>query len=121
MEGLDGAIATAMRPYGFTGKPLLAWSVISVQDLPPSSERNNPLADAAVGDSPPERKVQPLRRKSHMPANSTFGFFGSIASEEQPVDRLRPFSTSVHDLPPSRVLYRPRSAESLHSLPGAQA
>ena len=53
------------RPYGFFGKPLLFSGVISVQVVPPSAERNSPLAEGASGPSPPERNVQPLRRKSH--------------------------------------------------------
>ena len=39
---------------------------------------------------------------------------------EQPVERLPPFSTSDQERPPSVVLYKPRSGESLHSLPGTQ-
>src|SRR3954466_12018860 len=75
----------------------------------------------ASGPSPPERNVQPLRRKSHMPASIASGFFGSIVTDEQPVDALLPLSTSDHDLPPSLVRYRPRSFESDHSLPTTQA
>src|ERR1043165_8350909 len=80
-----------------------------------------PLALLSAALSPPERNVQPLRRKSHIPASSTSGFLGSIVTPEQPVDRLPPLSTSSQVLPPSVVLYRPRSGESLHSLPGTQA
>jgi hypothetical protein len=40
--------------------------------------------------------------------------------DKQPVDAL-PLSTSDQVLPPSAVLYRPRSFESLHSLPGTHA
>src|SRR6185437_12358280 len=119
--GSEGAIVTAIRPYGLTGKPLFASWVISVQVLPPSAERNKPLADGALGDGPPERNVQPLRRKSHIDANSTSGFFKSMLSPEQPVERFPPFNTSDHDVPPSVVLYRPRSGESLHSLPATHA
>src|SRR6476620_7478610 len=117
----DGAIATARRPYGFFGKPLLACSVISVQLLPPSVERNNPLAEGSVGIAPPERYSQPLRRKSHMEANMMSGLFGSIVKSVQPVERFAPLRTCCHVLPPSVVLYRPRSGESLHSAPGTAA
>src|SRR5689334_8510616 len=110
-----------MRPYGLVGKPLLPLSVTSVQLLPPSALRNRPLPLGLVESSPPERNVQPLRRKSHRPANSTCGFCASIDSEAQPVDRFGPLRISDQVLPPSDVLYRPRSAESLHSLPGTQA
>src|SRR6185295_7720055 len=101
------------------GRPLLA--VIGAQVRPASVERNMPLPLAAFGPSPPDRNVQPWRRKSHMPAISTSGFLGSIVTPEQPVDGLPPLSTSIHDLPPSVVLYSPRSVESLHSLPGTHA
>src|SRR5262249_4892031 len=114
----DGAIATAKRPYGFFWKPLLACSVISVQVMPPSVERNNPLADGAVGTAPPERYCQPLRRKSHIAANIVSGLPGSILISVQPVERLAPLRTCCHVLPPSVVLYRPRSGESLHNAPG---
>src|SRR4030095_6252037 len=114
----DGAIATAKRPYGFLGKPLLACSVISVQVLPPSVERNNPLADGAVGIRPAERDFHPLRRKSHIAANMISGLLGSISTSVQPVERFAPLRTSCHVLPPSVVLYRPRSGESLHNAPG---
>src|SRR6266498_1342711 len=100
----EGAIATAMRPYGFFGKPLLASAVISVQVLPPSAERNNPLAEGAVGLSPPERYSHPLRRKSHVDASITSGFVGSIAIAVQPVERFGPLRTCFHVLPPSVVL-----------------
>ena len=50
----------------------------SVQVAPPSVDLKRPLPLGASGPSPPERNVQPLRRKSHMPAKISFGFFGSI-------------------------------------------
>src|SRR5437867_10825925 len=97
-------MATAMRPYGFFGKPLLASVVISVHVLPPSMDRNNPLAEGAVGLSPPERYSQPLRRKSHVAANMMSGLFGSIATSVQPVERFGPLRTCCQILPPSVVL-----------------
>src|SRR5437762_5882253 len=99
--GFDGANATAMRPYGFFGNPLLFSGEISLQLPPPSVERNSPLAEGAVGPSPPERNVQPLRRKSHMAASSMFGLLGSIATVEQPVDRFPPLRIWVQVPPPS--------------------
>src|SRR5207249_10999763 len=96
-------MATAMRPYGFFGKPLFASAVISVHVLPASVERNSPLAEGAVGLSPPERYSHPLRRKSHMAANITSGFVGLISIEVQPVERLEPFRICFHALPPSVV------------------
>src|SRR6266480_1956895 len=100
----EGAIATAIRPYGFFGNPLLASGVISFHVVPPSVEWNNPLADGAVGLSPPERYSQPLRRKSHIEANIPLGLFGSIATSVQPVERFDPLRICSHVLPPSVVL-----------------
>src|SRR5436189_5696543 len=114
-------MATATRPYGFFGKPLFASVVISVQVLPPSVERKNPLAEGAVGIAPPERYSQPLRRKSHIAANMASGLLGSISTSVHPVERFAPFKTCCHVLPPSVVLYRPRSGESLHNAPGTAA
>src|SRR5215470_5997819 len=98
----DGAIATSTRPHGAAGRPFEV--LIDVHVLPPSVERWRPEPLVAVGPSPPERNVQPLRRKSHMPASSASGFVGSIARLEQPVDALPPFKISDHVLPPSLVL-----------------
>src|SRR6266513_2682267 len=100
----EGAMATAIRPYGFFGKPLLASGVISVHVSPPSVDRNNPLAEGAVGLSPPERYSQPFRRKSHMEANITSGLVGSIATSVQPVETFGPLRTCFHVLLPSVVL-----------------
>src|SRR5438876_2267244 len=100
----EGAYSTSIRPYGLAGNPFLPASN-SLQFLPPSMERKMPLPLGASGPSPPERKVQPLRRKSHMPEYSTSEFCGSIVTEEQPVDRFLPLSIKLHVLPPSAVLY----------------
>src|SRR6266851_5597841 len=101
ISGLDGATATATRPHGFGGSPA---PVSSVQVAPPSVLLKTPDALGTVALSPPERNVQPRRRKSHMPAYSVPGRDGSIDSIEQPVDALAPFSTCVQVLPPSVVL-----------------
>src|SRR5438270_4951693 len=114
-------MAIASRPYGFFAKPLFASGLTSFQVSPPSSDRNNPLAEGLSGPSPPERYSQPFRRKSHMQANIVCGFAGSIATSEQPVERFPPFNVSFQVFPPSVVLYRPRSAESLQSAPGTAA
>src|SRR3989442_10885508 len=100
--GLDGATATATRPHGLDGSPFALLS--SVQDVPPSVLLNRPLPLGAVGPSPPERNVHPLRRKSHMPAKIVLGFWGSSEIIEHPVDGLDPFRTFTHVLPPSVVL-----------------
>src|SRR5437667_12421949 len=104
MSGLDGASATATRPHGFGGSPDALAVVSSVQVAPPSVLLNKLDALGAVALSPPERNVQPRRRKSHIPAYSVPGRDGSIESNEQPVDAFAPFSTCVQVLPPSVVL-----------------
>src|SRR2546430_4648423 len=45
---------------------------------PPSVLLNSPEPLGAVALSPPERNVQPRRRKSHIPAYSVLGWAGSI-------------------------------------------
>ena len=104
MSGFDGATATATRPHGLAGKPEPAVAVRSVHVAPPSVLLNKLEALGAVALSPPERKVQPRRRKSHMPAYSVPGRDGSMASIEQPVEAFVAFSTCVHVFPPSVVL-----------------
>src|SRR6266566_3597138 len=96
---LEGAIATSTRPHGFGPNPFN-----SVQLWPPSVDLNSALALGASGPFPPERKVQPLRRKSQSPAKTTSGFFGSIATVLQPVERLGPVKIRSQVLPPSVVL-----------------
>src|SRR5512144_1245824 len=97
-------MTVSTRPHGLAGSPAPVFAVSSVQLFPPSSERKRPLPLAASGPSPPERNVHPFRRKSHIPAISTSGFFGSIVTEEHPVERLAPFSTRDQWFPPSVVL-----------------
>src|SRR4029077_10797899 len=111
----------AMRPYGLGGSPWWAVGRNSLQVRPPSALRESPPPDAAFGPSPPERNVQPLRRKSQSAASNTSGLPGCRATLAHPVERLAPFRISCQLLPPSTVLYRPRAAESLHSFPGTQA
>src|SRR5271156_514989 len=97
-------MVTATRPQGFAGSPFELFSSRSVQVAPPSEVRKKPLPLAAVGLSPPERNVQPLRRKSHMPAKRTLGSCGFIEIIEQPVERLGPFRILFQVFPPSVVL-----------------
>ena len=117
MRELEGAIATSMRPYGLGPRPFET----SLHVLPPSAERSSALPLVASAPSPPERNVHPLRRKSHSAAKRTSGLPGSIERLEHPVERFGPRRICDQVLPPSSVLKRPRSAESLHSFPGTQA
>src|SRR5271165_6386936 len=100
-------MVTASRPQGFAGRPFAVFSSSSFHVAPPSAVRKKALPLAAVAFSPPERNVQPLRRKSHIPANKTLGSFGSMEIVEQPVDKLAPFKMRFHVFPPSVVLYSP--------------
>src|SRR6266403_1709533 len=56
-----------------------------------------------------------------MPAKRVFESCGSIEIIEQPVERFAPFRILFQDLPPSAVLYSPRSWLSLQSFPGTHA
>src|SRR5262245_830021 len=98
--GFDGAITTSTRPHGAAGNPGFELGVSGVQVLPPSRVRYSAEPLAARGSSPPDRNVQPLRRKSHRPASSASGLLGSIARLEQPVEAFGPLSSSDHVLPP---------------------
>src|SRR5260370_40174025 len=118
--GFDGATVTATRPHGLVGSPFALFSSSSVQEAPPSVLLKSPLPLGALEPSPPERNVQPLRRKSHMPAYKGLGLDGSIDSIEHPVDAVAPFSTFAHVLPPSGRLQTPPASLSLHSCPGQQ-
>src|SRR5260370_16161529 len=89
--GFDGAMVTAMRPHGFAGSPLALLSSISFQVDPPSVVWKKLLPLGAVALSPPEPKVQPLRRKSHMPPNRTFGSCELMEIIQQPVQSSATF------------------------------
>src|SRR6266436_1827650 len=95
---------TATRPQGLAGRPLALFSSSSFQVEPPLVDWKRPLPLGAVEFSPPDRKVQPLRRKSHMPANRVFESWELIEIIEQPVEALPPFSILFQVLPPSVVL-----------------
>src|SRR5258708_21593394 len=68
--GFDGATATATRPQGFGGRPAALVAVSSLHVAPPSVVLNKPLPLGASGRSPPERQVQPSRRRSHTPSKN---------------------------------------------------
>src|ERR1700757_967027 len=97
-------MATAMRPQGFAGSPLALFSSSSCQVRPPSVVLKKPLPLGDVRLSPPDRNVQPFRRKSHMPTKRTFGSSEFMEIIEQPVDGFEPFRILSQVLPPSVVL-----------------
>src|SRR5258708_16761303 len=57
-SGLEGATATATRPHGFTGRPVLA-VLRSVQVAPPSVVLNSAQAPPRLVTSPPARHLPP--------------------------------------------------------------
>ena len=89
----------------FLWKPLLTCSVISVQVLPPSVERNNPLADGAVGIAPPERYSQPFRRKSLHRSKHDIGITRVNFAYCTPGRRSRALGGCCHVLPPTSVCF----------------
>src|SRR4029077_5233384 len=97
-------MVTAMRPQGFAGSPLALLSSNSFQLAPPSAVWKKLLPLGAVAFSPPERKVQPFRRKSHMPAKRTLGSWELMEIIEQPVERFAPLTILFPLLPPSAAL-----------------
>src|SRR5256885_4375124 len=97
----EGGKVSPPRPPGPAGSPP---PVARPQLRPPSVLRYRPLPEGAFGPSPPERKVQPLRRKSHIPTNRSSGLRGSMVTLEQPVERLLPRRTRLQVRPPSAVL-----------------
>src|SRR6266853_2434773 len=99
---------TATRPQGLAGSPLALFPSSSFQVDPPSVDWKRPLPLGAVEFSPPERNVQPLRRKSHMPANRVFESCELMEIIEQPVEALPPFRILFQVFPPSVVLETPR-------------
>src|SRR4029077_21088324 len=98
MFAFDGATASAILPYGFSGSPWLLVGAISVQWSPPSVVLKSPLP------GPPERDAQPRRRKSDTRAYKVWGRCGFVASIAHPVDSLAPASILFHVVPPSQVL-----------------
>src|SRR5436305_742428 len=95
---------TATRPQGLAGRPFAFFSSSSFQVDPPSEDWKRLLPLGAVELSPPERNVQPLRRKSHIPAYIVFESCELIEIIEQPVEALLPFRALFQVLPPSVVL-----------------
>ena len=96
-------MVTPMRPSDPSGKPLLVCGDSRLQLLPPSLVTKRPEPDGLSTFSPPDRKVQPLRRKSHRAAKILSGDLGSMEMEAQPVDRFSPFRIRRQVLPPSSV------------------
>src|SRR5260370_38215628 len=98
-------MVTATRPQGFAGSPLALFSSSSFQVVPPSVVWKKALPLAAVGFSPPDRKVQPFLRISHMPAKRTLKSGGFMEIIGQPAARLPPLTILLQLYPPPVVLY----------------
>jgi hypothetical protein len=101
--GFDGATVTATRPHGLGGSPLAVDESSCFHVVPPSVLLNRPLPLGASEPSPPERNVQPLRRKSHMPAYSVLGDDGSMDIMEHRSRRC------CRRAPSTRSCHRPSS------------
>src|SRR5215467_2032779 len=100
--------ATPIFPSTPAGRPCAR--VISVHVSPPSVDLNKPLP------GPPLDMVYSFRYASHIAAKTTFGLCGSIETSTAPV--LEPRSSTLrHVLPPSVVLYNPRSSLGTPYLP----
>src|SRR5437899_11802412 len=95
--GFEGATATATRPQGFSGRPLLLVSFSSVQCSPPSVETYNPLP------GPPERNVQPCLRKSQREAKIDFAASRLMAIWPSPVSPTDPTVTLLLPVLPSQA------------------
>ena len=109
VPGADGAAASPMRPSSPPGSPFVTFFHVR----PPSVLRCRALP------GPPLTSVQTCRRRCQLAARSSSGFFGSgITTSVTPVSSST-FKDFVHDLPPSVVLYSPRSPPGPHSGPWA--
>src|SRR5579885_2795956 len=98
----DGATATSIFPIGACGKP---GSTTRFHVSPPSCETQMPSSSPFV----PLNIAHVCISTCQMPANKFLGFFTSSARPEQPEFSLTN-STCFHVLPPSDVLYTPRSS-----------
>src|SRR5437899_6040353 len=99
--GFAGETASPMLPSTPGGSPGLC--VSSVQCSPPSVDLKIPPP------GPPDTSCHGLRCACQKAAYRTSGLLGSRTRSEIPVESLRN-STLFHVLPPSVVLYTPRSA-----------
>src|SRR2546430_16004432 len=103
-------MASPMLPSRPDGNPGLC--VSSVQCSPPSVDLKIPPP------GPPDTSCHGLRCACQKAAYSTSGLDGSRTRSEIPVESLRN-STLFHVLPPSVVLYTPRSAFGPKACPWA--
>src|SRR3989442_4012990 len=99
--GFAGEMASPMLPSRPDGNPGLC--VSSVQCSPPSVDLKIPPP------GPPDTSCHGLRCACQKAAYRTSGLDGSRTRSEIPVESFRN-STLFHVLPPSVVLYTPRSA-----------
>ncbi len=107
----SGSTGETARPI-FPSDPLGIPLVIFFHVLPPSVERWIALS------GPPLISVQKCRRRCQVAAMMMSGFRGSSTTSVTPVCALTVMMLS-HVLPPSIVLYKPRSPPSAQSGPCA--
>src|SRR5688500_6700182 len=105
-SGSAGEIASPMRPRSPAGNPACAFT----HGLPPSADRCTP------DPGPPATKQHVRRWRCHVVATRTSGLRGSICTSLAPVQSST-WSIRVHVVPPSVVLYMPRSPPLLHTGP----
>src|SRR5207247_8802296 len=110
--GFAGELARRISPSTPGRSPGLC--VSSVQCSPPSVDLKIPPP------GPPDSSCHGLRCACQKAAYSTSGLDGSTTRSEIPVESLRN-STLFHVLPPSVVLYTPRSAFGPKACPWAPA
>src|SRR5688572_15638702 len=101
MRGFVRATSMSIFPMSFDGRPFVRRDQVS----PPSVDLKRPPSVAG----PPLMMSQPLRNPRYIPAYSSLGFAGLIASTRAPVELLTK-RVFFHVLPPSIVLNSPRSS-----------
>src|ERR1035437_2352579 len=109
MFGLLRATWMFIRPFGVSGNPP---PLISRQLEPPS------VVFQSADPGPPLLRNAGLRTRAQLAAYSVLGSRGSITTSTNPALSLMNLLI-VHVLPPSTVLYRPRSGFDAHCAPSA--
>ena len=107
--GLAWLMSMVIRPFWPAGKPP---PFTSVHVVPPS------VLFQSAEPGPPLNNEYGERRRSQLVANTTFGSFGWRATSTKPALSLTNF-TSCQDVPPSVVLYNPRSGLERQAAPSA--
>src|SRR3954451_21922798 len=105
-----------MRPVP-AGRPRVSF----VQLTTPSVLRKIPPTSPPPVASGPATNDHGVRRRAYSAAYTVSGFDGSMTTSPAPVLSASAWSTHFQVLPPSDVLYSPRSAVGVHKSPAAAA